>query len=302
LPTHVQDILNPARAKARAAANQAATQKADQLARTESESEAQSSETAVYGDKIYVVAGENGSTEGLTKALLEEAIGHYGVESVLGDKFNALTALVSLEMRGRPEYEALRKLYGERPRTVAAEYIAKLARDEIRNPSMWTKVKAWFNSLARVLDFRAPFTDAELRVTLARAKGAMEKGDRRSSVPFETPRLSLRAKAEEEEPVRRSLKGPQWFRSAYDELSRNLDTNYTEGVARCRVISHDCLLRSTAIVDQASPGIGKIVTRLYAGSAITLWCKSTSPLEKECPTFPPCAPTLSTIRPAAQLS
>jgi len=86
LPTHVQDILNPARAKARAAATQAATQKADQLARTESESEAQSSETAVYGDKIYVVAGENGSTQGLTKALLEEAIGHYGVESVLGDK------------------------------------------------------------------------------------------------------------------------------------------------------------------------------------------------------------------------
>jgi hypothetical protein len=45
LPTHVQDILNPARAKARAAATQAATQKAEQLARTESESEAQSSET-----------------------------------------------------------------------------------------------------------------------------------------------------------------------------------------------------------------------------------------------------------------
>src|ERR1700751_439082 len=38
------------------------------------------------------------------------------------------------------------------------------------------------------------------------------------------------------------------------------------------------------------------LTPLFVGSATTRWYKATSPLEKECPTFLPAAPTLPTIR------
>ena len=41
------------------------------------------------------------------------------------------------------------------------------------------------------------------------------------------------------------------------------------------------------------------LTPPFVGSAIARWYKATSPLEKECPTFLPSAPTLPTIRPAS---
>ena len=41
------------------------------------------------------------------------------------------------------------------------------------------------------------------------------------------------------------------------------------------------------------------LTPLLVSPAITRWYRSPSPLEKECPTFRPSAPTLPTIRPAS---
>jgi hypothetical protein len=44
-----------------------------------------------------------------------------------------------------------------------------------------------------------------------------------------------------------------------------------------------------------SPKAVEKLTPLFVGSAITHWYKSTSPLDKECQTFLPSAPTLPTI-------
>jgi hypothetical protein len=48
-----------------------------------------------------------------------------------------------------------------------------------------------------------------------------------------------------------------------------------------------------------SPQLAEKLTPLFVESAITRWYKATSPLDKECPTFLPSAPTLPTIRPAS---
>ena len=52
-------------------------------------------ESLIHDGRIHVVAGENTSPEALHRTLLEEAIGHYGVEQVLGNKFNQLADVVS---------------------------------------------------------------------------------------------------------------------------------------------------------------------------------------------------------------
>ena len=73
-------------------------------------------------------------------------------------------------MAGHPDYEGLKAAYGNDPRTLAAEYIARVARDPIQNPTFWTHVKVLFNQMARSFGFQRPFSDSELRVLLSRAR------------------------------------------------------------------------------------------------------------------------------------
>lgn len=150
-------------------------------------------EALVHGGEIHVVAGENTSPEALHRTLLEEAVGHYGVEQVLGNKFDHLADVVSRSMAGHPDYEKLKAAYGEDPRTLAAEYIARTARGQIENPTIWAHVKTWFNQLARRLGFDRPFSDSELRVLLSKAKGRLEKGGGRAVI---TPRFHLEEQPE----------------------------------------------------------------------------------------------------------
>jgi hypothetical protein len=186
-------------------------------------------EALIHDGQIHVVAGENVSPEQLHKALLEEAVGHFGVEQVLGNKFNHLADVVSKSMTGHPDYETLKTVYGNDPRTLAAEYIARAARGQIENPTIWTRVKSWFNQLARHLGFSRPFSDSELRVLLSRARGRLEKGGGRASVAISPPRFSLRPDeggGRPEVAIGRPTKegrftGPRWIRSAYDQLAHH---------------------------------------------------------------------------------
>ena len=66
-------------------------------------------EALTHEGRIHVVAGENTSPEALHRTLLEEAIGHYGVEQVLGEKFNPLADVVAKSMAGHPDYERLKR-------------------------------------------------------------------------------------------------------------------------------------------------------------------------------------------------
>ena len=161
-------------------------------------------EALIHDGRVRVVAGENVSPEQLHKALLEESIGHYGVEQVLGKKFDHLTNVVSKSMTGHPQYEALKPIYGDNPRTLAAEYIARAARGQIESPSVWAHVKTWFNQLARKLGFKRAFSDSELRVLLSRARGRLEKGGGRSTVVTGPPRFHLRRKISHRLKARRS--------------------------------------------------------------------------------------------------
>ena len=189
-------------------------------------------EALIHDGRVRVVAGENVSPEQLHKALLEESIGHYGVEQVLGKKFDHLTGVVSKSMAGHPQYEALKTIYGHDSRTLAAEYIARAARGQIEAPSVWAHVKTWFNQLARRLGFKRAFSDSELRVLLSRARGRLEKGGGRSVVSLSPPRFRLTSEYPESKegeiqigkPTREELKGPGIMRSAYDALSRNRHT------------------------------------------------------------------------------
>jgi hypothetical protein len=189
-------------------------------------------EAFVHDGRIHVIADENLSPEALHKTLLEEGIGHYGVESVLGDKFNPLADVVSKTMAGHPQYEHLKALYGDDPRVLAGEYIARTARGQIENPTIWAHVKTFFNQLARRLGWQRPFSDSELRVLLSRAKGRLEKGGGRAAISTGTRfRIrgpndyeALRESAGASKEMLRAPKGPLYYRSAYDELSRNPDT------------------------------------------------------------------------------
>jgi N-acetyl-anhydromuramyl-L-alanine amidase AmpD len=186
-------------------------------------------EAVTHDGQVHVVAGENLSPEHLRQVLLEETIGHYGIEQVLGDKFNEIASEIARSRQSDPRYQVLRRTYGDDPHTLAAEYLARTARNEIQDPGLWTRIKAWFNGMTRRLGFQRPFSDSEMRVLLSKARGRIEKGGGRRAYSLNPPRFSLRERRDLEAGLRREGATPEmrrspgrlWYRSLYDELSRN---------------------------------------------------------------------------------
>ena len=149
----------------------------------------------VWWDKIYLVANNISSFKEATKALLHEAVGHYGLRSVLGNKYKQFMNQAWLNRKVREQAKALAKEYGlnltnQRDRWIATEEaLAHMAQEGVKVKPL-DNIRAFIRQLWRkvVLAYKQAFgkrisasdmelSDAEINQMLARAARFVEGGE-----------------------------------------------------------------------------------------------------------------------------
>ena len=131
-------------------------------------------DTAIYSPDektIYMVA-DNLTTETVPIKLAHEAIGHYGIEGILGENFEPVMRQVqriknSGDIKVKRIAEEVLLRYGQLPKTEeSAEILAVMAEKGVKHPIIAkaiTKLKAFL----RWLGFKVKFTAVELEALLA---------------------------------------------------------------------------------------------------------------------------------------
>jgi len=129
--------------------------------------------------KITVVVPNHVSVADIEQTMLHEAVAHYGLRKLFGDRFDTF-----LDNVFRNADESIRKRIVEMAkkhnwdfRTATEEYLAGLAENtefENMNASWWQKIKSWFLDMLHKLGFEGlkterDLTDNELRYILWRS-------------------------------------------------------------------------------------------------------------------------------------
>lgn len=128
---------------------------------------------------IYVVADMIATPRQALTVLAHEAVGHFGMEAMLGNQFEGVVRDVEkLRADGRMAElfaEIERRYPGADGATVAREAIAVLAERQERVPVL-TRVIAALRRFLRGLGFNVDFTEGELRSMIARASRFVQSG------------------------------------------------------------------------------------------------------------------------------
>lgn len=134
-------------------------------------------EGGIVDGKLYLNPEQLPNPAAVRRVLFHEAIGHHGIEAIVGDAF--FDAVVKrMERRGDVKtvttWDWIKRNYPESQ--WGKEVIAQLAEGRIADPGMWATVKARVIQFARRLGFHGEITDAEIRVALRDALKAVEGG------------------------------------------------------------------------------------------------------------------------------
>lgn len=153
--------------------------------------------------KVYLVAEHIADAEEAQRVLLHEVRGHLGMRAVFGKDFDAfLDALygvvpkTDLYMISKRYKLDLNDLEGRR--TAVDEYLAKLAENPQRKPSLWQRVVSWVRGALRKMGFIVTYTEAEIRELIlskafSRADRFLAGGERRGKPRGEQTTFSMRA-------------------------------------------------------------------------------------------------------------
>lgn len=138
-----------------------------------------------YGDQIYLVADTIVDRSQALAFLAHEAVGHYGIERMLGvDEFAKLSQRVLRSIGKdpditraaqivRPRYQAAIEQLGEEE-ILAPEIIAYLAQENIKHPLL-DRIIARMREFLRTLGIDIKLTRRELNGLLARAASSLER-------------------------------------------------------------------------------------------------------------------------------
>ena len=135
---------------------------------------------------IYLIADRLASATRASQVLAHEAIGHYGVEQILGKQGFASVRdqIVKLRADGKMAdlFKEIDQRYGMLDNdTLAAETMAVMAEKGMRNGIM-ARVMAAFRQFLRALGFHAEFSEGDLRQIITNAGRWLESGRARPMV------------------------------------------------------------------------------------------------------------------------
>lgn len=128
--------------------------------------------------KITIVVPNHASAFDAEQTLLHEAVGHYGLRRLFGDRFDTFLDNVyqNADEDVRRRIAGLSEKHGWDFRTATEEYLASLAEDtdfENVNASWWQKIKSFFLEMLRKIGFEGftgvTLSDNELRYLLWRS-------------------------------------------------------------------------------------------------------------------------------------
>ena len=129
--------------------------------------------------KITIVIPNHHSIEDVEQTLLHEAVAHYGLRKLFGERFDTFLDNVyeNAHPHVRSRIDALAYKHGWNTRTATEEYLASLAEDtnfEQMPDDFWRKIKDWFLQMLRSIGLKNwtighYLTDNELRYLLWRS-------------------------------------------------------------------------------------------------------------------------------------
>lgn len=179
---------------------------------------------------IYIVADGISTTAMARKTLAHEAVGHFAMEEILGDEFDAVVEQVTwLKKNGGKKIQAVAAEVRERfgdidERTEAREIIAVMAEKGIKN-SLMKRVYAAFRRWLRKMGLGLQYTEADLEALIARAGRQLQKGftgERRSK---ETSAFSMvRGTDAQESAIEATMGKPTEEITFKDRVNDFLDT------------------------------------------------------------------------------
>lgn len=139
--------------------------------------------------RVWLVAGNITDPAHATRVIMEEAVGHLGVESALGDSFAGFMSSVATRHAATALGQQVRATYGNDPVTVGREIVAKLAQEPSVDPTLWQRIVATVRGWVRQV-FNIDVSDNDLRILLSRARRVVETVPARPFVAQPTARFA----------------------------------------------------------------------------------------------------------------
>ena len=140
--------------------------------------------------RVYLVA-ENLRDAGEARMVyLHEALGHYGLRAVLGDKLNPFLESVARKYEGTAQWREVERLYGKDRLTNAEEIVARIAEGGIEDAPLWQRivrvVQAWWRKLTG-----GNISEGEIRAVLQQAAERLRGGASREGAKGAKAEFSL---------------------------------------------------------------------------------------------------------------
>ena len=131
--------------------------------------------------EIYLIADGLTSARSVQVTIMHEAIGHRGIERMMGDDFDGFLQLVDSAKESDPViadmYAAVKEAYPDAsPAVMAAEVIA-FTSESLPSNSWVRKAIKWMRAALRKMGFTVPFTNRDIIDALHRAKDQVRAGD-----------------------------------------------------------------------------------------------------------------------------
>lgn len=139
---------------------------------------------ARINDQIYVVADNLKDPNDIQRVLAHEAVGHYGMERLLGDRWGGLVDQVQqlktkdgvIAKFARDVQERYSDQEGYGPGIESSEIIAAMAESGSKHPLL-DKIAAWMRESLRKLGLNMKLSRRELYNMIARASKSLEQAD-----------------------------------------------------------------------------------------------------------------------------
>lgn len=154
----------------------------------------------VPGSGVFLVADNLASPDRVAAVVLHEVLGHFGIDTVLGEQRDDFMLDVFRSFQGKPLFQQKVRDYagdfenGRTPVTQAdkillgRELVAALAENPAENPGLWQRivdaVRRWLREIGWVQDV----TEADIREALRRAEAAL-RGVRSEELGVRSPGL-----------------------------------------------------------------------------------------------------------------
>lgn len=144
--------------------------------------------------QIYLIADNIPNKREAQITLIHEAVGHMGIERLMGDRIGELLVAVrdTQDRRVRETWDEVSGLYpGAGDAVLAAETIARVAEQEPKNGIVQKAIQLVRKAL-KALGFNLMFTNGDLIETLNRAKKALKDPDAKVSSEEQGPLFAAR--------------------------------------------------------------------------------------------------------------